>query len=43
MIEAWDTPILEKEKLVTLMEAADLNDCPGLAVLAKWLVKHPQK
>lgn len=43
VVESWDSPITDKEKLITLMEADDLNDCPGLAVLAKWLIKHPQK
>ena len=43
MVQAWEEPISEKEKLITLMEAADLNDAPGLSVLAKWLIKHPQQ
>lgn len=42
MIQNWDDPISEKEKIITLMEAADMNDAPGLAVLAKWMIKHPQ-
>jgi hypothetical protein len=43
VIQKWDDPIdSTKEKLITLMEAADLNDAPGLSVLAKWLIKHPQ-